>query len=367
MTALKPLALTAVCVVALTVAGYLLVARNGSDLSQSPIIQERYVAAEGKIEALDGYEMAIGSDLIARIETIEVEEGVDVRQGQLIATLDSRDIKAQLRQAETEVRVAQAKLAEVASGARQQEIDQARAALERAIAERELTLIELKRCEGLHDKAVISTSRLDEVENAYRVAVARVKEAEEAKQLLEIGPKPETVTWREAQVAKAKADAAYYQAMLDKTRILAPVSGKLIERYLEPGEIIIPETPLAVIADVTKVWVNAEVDETDIGKLHVGAPATVRSNAYPGQVFQGRVEEIADYVGRREIKPNSPAVNLGLKVAQVKIGLLEAHPFRLGMTVDVKMLLKDVDSSPSQARPAGSPTPSRPPSRQGDT
>ena len=107
--------------------------------------------------------------------------------------------------------------------------------------------------------------------------------------------------------------------------------------YLEPGEIIIPETPLAVIADVTKVRVNAEVDETDIGKLHVGATATISSTAFPGQIFQGRVEEIAAYVGRREMKPNSPVVNLGLKVVQVKIALLETHPLRLGMTVDVKI------------------------------
>ena len=158
MTTRNVLALTVACAAAIVVVGYVLVSRSGRDVNQGPILQQRYVAAEGKIEALDGYEMAIGSDLIARIETIVVEEGDDVRQGQLIATLDSRDIQARLRQAETEVGVARAKLEEVASGARQQEIDRAHAAVERAIAERALTTIELKRCEGLHDKAVISTS-----------------------------------------------------------------------------------------------------------------------------------------------------------------------------------------------------------------
>ncbi len=331
----------------------MLVIQHGNDVPQASILQQRYVAAEGKIEALDGYEMSIGSDLIARIATLVVQEGDEVRQGQLIATLDSRDIQAKLNQAKTEVAVARAKLKETASGARQQEIARAQAVLERSIAERDLTTIELRRCEELHGKAVISTSRLDEVESAYRVAVARVLEAEEAKRLLEAGPKPETVAWHEAQVAKAEADAAYFQTILEKTRILAPVSGKLIERYLAAGEIIIPETPLATIADITKVRVNAEVDETDIGKVHIGDAASVSAYAFPGRVFRGQVEEIADYVGRREIKPNNPAVNLGLKVVQVKIALLEAHPLRLGMTVDVKIPSGDNVTSPSSDCPFG--------------
>lgn len=94
----------------------------------------------------------------------------------------------------------------------------------KTLSVKHLTTIELKRCEGLHDKVVVSASRLDEVESAYRVAVARVKETDEAKRLLEAEPKPEAVTWHEAQVAKAEADMAYYRTMLEKTRILAPVS-----------------------------------------------------------------------------------------------------------------------------------------------
>lgn len=55
-------------------------------------------------------------------------------------------------------------------------------------------------------------------------------------------------------------------------------------------------------------------------------------------MYRGQVEEIADYVGKREIKLNNPAVNLGLKIIQVKIALLEATPLKLGMTMDVRIL-----------------------------
>jgi multidrug resistance efflux pump len=104
------------------------------------------------------------------------------------------------------------------------------------------------------------------------------------------------------------------------------------------GEVVMPEKPIAAIADTSQLRINAEVDETDSGRLHLGDPVEVTAYAYPGKVYRGRVEEIADYVGKREIKPNNPAVNLGLKIIQVKIALLEATPLKLGMTVDVRIM-----------------------------
>ncbi len=79
------------------------------------------------------------------------------------------------------------------------------------------------------------------------------------------------------------------------------------------------------------------MDETDIGRVRVGDSAAITSDAYRGTVYKGRVKQIADYAGLRNVKPSNPAVNLGLKVVQVKIELLEPTPFRLGMSVDVKI------------------------------
>jgi multidrug resistance efflux pump len=69
----------------------------------------------------------------------------------------------------------------------------------------------------------------------------------------------------------------------------------------------------------------------------VGNAVEVTSDAYPGSVFQGRIAEIADYVGARKIRPNEPAKNLDEQVIQVKITLQENSPFRLGMAVDVRI------------------------------
>ena len=111
-----------------------------------------------------------------------------------------------------------------------------------------------------------------------------------------------------------------------------------IERYLDEGEGVTPEIPILAIADLNRLWLNVEVDETDIGRVHLGDTVQISSNAYPGQLYQGTVSEIADYAGARKIRPSNPTINLGLKVVQVKIGLAERTPLRLGMTVDVKIV-----------------------------
>lgn len=86
------------------------------------------------------------------------------------------------------------------------------------------------------------------------------------------------------------------------------------------------------------------MDETDSGRVKVGDPVDITSDAYRGTVFRGRVKQISDYAGARKIRPSNPAVNLGLKVVQVKIELFEKTPLKLGMTVDVKI---------ASGRPAG--------------
>ena len=116
--------------------------------------------------------------------------------------------------------------------------------------------------------------------------------------------------------------------------VRSPIAGTVIERYLDAGEGVTPEIPILDVADLERVWINVEVDETDIGKLRVGDVVAVTSDAFPGRTFKGRVRQIADYAGLRRIRPAKPAVNPGLKIVQVKVELLERTPLRLGMTVD---------------------------------
>ena len=334
-------AFIATVAIGMAVAGLTLASRKAEDTAPKEAIPVRYVSAEGKVEALPGAEVEVGSEITGRIERFFVKEGDLVKKGGLIAILENRDIKAKLREAETEAAVARARLKETASGAREEEIRRAGASLDGAVADMHLTSAELERYERLHRQGMVSQAELDQKQSAYKIALSRVKEAEEAKTLLEKGPKQETLKVNEVMIKQAEATVEYYKRLLDKTIIKAPISGKVIRKYAQEGELVnlsSAETLLAAIADIEKVRINAEVDETDIGKIKIGDPVDVTSDAYTGKVFKGEIEEIADYVGIRNIRPNNPAKNMDMKVVQVKIELKEKTPLRLGMTVDVRIM-----------------------------
>lgn len=298
-----------------------------------------HVAAEGKVEAMPGFDVDVASgELNGKVQKILVREGDAVKAGQLVAVLENEDLQAKVKAAEEQMAVARSKLQEVKSGARKEEILQAAAALDGATANMEEADKQLQRYRELRRQGMVSPASLDEKERAYKGARAKAAEAEQQKVLLEKGPKPETIQLYRDQARLAEAEVEYSRKLLEKTRVRAPIAGTVIRRYLDDGEGITPEIPIIAIADTRRIWINAEVDETDTGRVHVGDRASVTSDAYPGKVFNGRVQQIADYAGARRVKPSNPAVNLALKVVQVKIGLDDRGPFKLGMTVDVKIL-----------------------------
>ena len=298
------------------------------------------VAAEGKVEAMPGCEVEVGSELEGKIAEMFVEEGASVRKGDLIAQMENREIQAKLKEAEADSAASRAKYREVATGARDEELRRADATFEKATADMEAARKEAERYDQLHQKGIVSRSSLDEMERAYRVAAGRQKEAAEERNLLKAGPKKDTLTYYEDASRKADASALYYRTILDKTRIVSPIDGKVIRKYLQRGEMVSKEFQpyIVAVADPERARINAEVDETDVGKFGVGDPAEVSSSAYPGQVFAGTVTEVADYAGLRKITPNNPAKNRDMKIVQVKIELEQKTPLKLGMTVDVRIL-----------------------------
>ena len=314
---------------------------NTADESATPT-ERRYVAAEGKVEVMDNYRAEVGSELDGKIADFNVEEGDEVKKGDLIAKLDNRDTMARLSEAQAELSVSRSKLREVASGARDEEIKKANAVLESAIADMEFAQESLRRYKILYKEGFTTQEIIDEKEKTMKVAESRVKEAREEKILLEKGPKKETIKYLEDTVRKAGASVEYYREVLNKTVITAPISGKVIRKYLQKGEIISREMniPLVAIADLKKIWINAEIDETDIGRFKTGDEVEIKSDAYPGKVFKGEVHRISDYVGAREFIPNNTAKNLDMKVVQVKIIFKDKdiEHFKPGMTVDVIIL-----------------------------
>jgi ABC exporter DevB family membrane fusion protein len=338
MTKTKPVLAAGVLLLAIGT-GWLASTRTEPVSSAPTTPARRVVAAEGTVQAMRGHEAEVGSQLTGRIARFLVNEGDWVKSGQVIAVLDNADTLARLNEARGELAAALAKQQETASGSREEEIEQAASALAAQQAELDLAKSELERFQSLRKEGIVSASMLNEKEKSYRVALARVAQAEEHKRLLEKGARRETLEVHQHLVEKARSTVALYAELLEKSSVRTPISGKVIHKNLQEGEVVYAEAPvpLIVVADVEKTWINAEVDEKEIGRIAIGHAVDVTSDAYPGKVFRGRIVEIADYVGARKIRPNEPAKNLDEQVVQVKITLQENGPFRLGMAVDVRI------------------------------
>ncbi len=150
------------------------------------------------------------------------------------------------------------------------------------------------------------------------------------------------MTAAEARRDAARAAVDRLEAEAARYRILAPIDGIVIARHADPGEIVAPAAPLLTIADLSRLLVEAEVDEFDIPHVAADAPATVSAEGYPGPGWRGRVQEIADAVMPRQTRPEDPGRPADTRVLLVRIAFLEKTPLKLGQRVEVEIAQTDV-------------------------
>ena len=237
---------------------------------------------------------AVGAKIIGRITELRVDEGDSVRKGQVIAVLDSADIQAGVRRAETALLEAKARLADA-------EREEAR---QRRMVEAE----------------VAPTADLDAAVTALEIA--------------------------RAQVGTAEAQLESSQAQLEYTVLTSPIDGVVIERNVEVGEMVAPggftsqqSTGAVVrIADPTSLEVEADINESFIARLQLGQPATIKVDAVPDQSYSGSLRQIVPTADRQRA------------VVEVKVAI-DDRDERLvpDMSCSVTFLQDDVDRSQLEA------------------
>jgi HlyD family secretion protein len=241
------------------------------------------IRAEGQVVAYPGADVTVGSEITGRIVMLGVKEKSVVRAGDVIVELDGSETRAALAEARAHIAEAEA---EVTAGDS-----------------------DVARTERLAVGRAVSQQEVDHARRDRDAALAR----------------------REAAVATA----ARLEATLAKTRIVAPISGVVTARLVEPGEIVSPGTSLVTIADLHRTRIEAEVDEYDVGQIAIGRAAMVSAEGYGDREWRGVVEEIPDEVVGRRLKPQDPGKPTDTRVLLVKIALAGAMPFKLGQRVEV--------------------------------
>jgi HlyD family secretion protein len=273
-----------------------------------------YIVAHHTIE--------VSSKVIGRVAWVGIEKGDRVKEGQVLVRLEASEYQAQLEQAKANVAVVAAHLRELENGSRPQEIDAARAAVEQTEADFKNSDVTLKRTLELARQDVASKSQLDNAQAQYDMAKAKLESARKNYELVKIGPRVEQIDYARAQAAQSRAAADYAQTMLDATLIRAPVSGVVLERSIEKGEMVSTmnlggtgggvKASVASLADLNDLQVELDINQNDFPRITPHQDCNVTADAYPDRVYKGVVDEIA------------PEANRQKATIQVKVKIL--HP-----------------------------------------
>jgi multidrug efflux pump subunit AcrA (membrane-fusion protein) len=251
------------------------------------------VAATGKVNAMVGAEVRVGSRVSGRVQRLYANIGDVVRVGQIIAELEKDDQRALLDQRRAELKIAEARLSSV-DALRPGEIQKAEAALKDCQATSELANINLDRQKRLLDKALVAREVFDTARKEKEVSAARVvsatREVELAKQRY-----TEDLKSARAQLEQAASAVRVLEAQLTYYTIRAPLSGIISSVSTQEGETVaagLNSPTFVTIIDLHKLQVDAFVDETDIGKIRVGQKATFTVDSFPDREFKATVQAI---------------------------------------------------------------------------
>jgi RND family efflux transporter MFP subunit len=245
-----------------------------------------------------GAEVKVGSRIPGRVDQLAVQVGDRVKAGQVIARLEQEDLRAAVELARANLANAEAKLATVRNGARTQEIQTAEANLRQAEANRLLAQVNLDRYRQLYQDEGIALQQVDIAARDHDVAVAQIRTAREQLSLTREKYTAEDLQVAEAEVRQAKAALRIAEANLGYATITAPMGGVVASVSTQQGETVTSGSAAAqaptfvTIIDLTRLQVDAYVDETDIGKVHVGQEATFSVDAFPDKEFMGTVTAI---------------------------------------------------------------------------
>lgn len=305
------------------------------------------IAARGRVEGVSE-EIKVTSKLAGRLKEVRAQEGDHLKQGDVVAVLENEDLLAAVHAAEAQLNQVKVALEKLQNGARQQERDEARAAMEesRAVEQNNRALYE--RWSTLYKQGgFVSKERVDEVENNWKAAKARLEAATEHYHLINAPPRPEDVGIARAQVAGAAAQLEAARVNYENSFIRAPISGVVLKKYLKPGESIIAfdrsSAPVISMTDDSTLMVRAEVDETDVNKVHVGQRAWVTADAYGAQRFQGTVTRIGNSIGKKQIRTDDPTEKVDTEVLETLIQLDPGERIQIGLRVDAWMQIAKRD------------------------
>src|SRR5579864_7759517 len=278
-------------------------ATSGSSSGDTILQAAGYIVAHHTID--------VNSKVTGRIAWIGVEKGDKVKAGQVLVRLEDQEFRAQAEQARGAVGMAKARLEQLEHGSRPEEIAQASANLDEAHANLENAKATLERTKPLVQQGVFSRQQLDDAQAKYDAALQHEQSLEKVARLSKIGPREEEIASARGALEQAQGQLAYAESQLDATQIRAPVTGTILERTAEKGELVTaqfaaaadsggPRGSVVTLADLTDLQVELDISQNDFAKLGPTQKAVLSTDAYPDREYKGVINEIAPMANRQK-------------------------------------------------------------------
>lgn len=346
----------ALALAALGVSIWFVIGRFSSNPAPTPATntntkdQPKAISALGRLEP-QGEVIKVASPSAlgtSRIVKLMVKEGDTVKQGQVIAILDSYDRSvAALLQAQSQAQESDRNLARVRAGAKSGDIAAQAGNVEaakantnalvvnakRIQAELEIANGEYKRFQKLQQEGAISDSLLDayklkvitlegqllQSQQQIQQAAFQIKQSEGL--LISVREvRPTDIQFAEAQLQTAMVNVKKAEVDLDLAQVRAPIDGQVLKINSKTGEVVSQTNGVMDLGNTSQMYVVAEIYETDIGKIKVGQTATIESEAFEG-LITGKVDRIGLRIAKNDVLGTDPAAKTDVRIIEVKIKL----------------------------------------------
>ena len=267
------------------------------------------ISATGIVEP--NFKVEVKSKASGEVLSFPFEEGDRVKKGTLLLQLDKSDEQRNVAKARTELSSSSAKLKKAQTSLLLQktkyntDIKSSQSEIKTALANLKESEGKLERQVELFGKKFVSQESLDAARTLFKVnqenlvqAQTRLQKANDS--IHDITMKENEIELVLSEVKRSEISLDEVAERLDETEIFAPINGVIIEKLVEEGQIIASGisnvnggTAIATIADMSRLFIIADIDETDIGSAKLGHAVKITADAFPDEVFEGKVTRIA--------------------------------------------------------------------------
>ena len=284
--------------------------------------RDGFIGGNAIVEPRDR-EIKVAASVPGRIAAIARHEGDKVSRGALLVQLENAPEQAALHAAEGDLASAQEDYDKAMHGQRREDVDASLRDADAAQARADMSAEAFRRIE---QAAKGGAATPDELDKAQRQAESdrRSFEAAQARgRAMVAGSRFEDIAAARARTQAAQARRDQARANLERLAVRAPADGEILQVKYRVGEYVTPGAgdPLVIMGDTSVLRVRIDVDERDIGRIALGAAAFAAADAYPDKKFTGKVVEIGQRMGRKNVRTDDPTERIDTKILETVVEL----------------------------------------------